>query len=171
MPPMITADTLLTNAHGAVIATRPASRPLAIMLGIGLAVPHPHVEHRRERAGRAGQHRVDRDDADAQVAARERGARVEAEPAERQDEGAGDAPSACRGRASAVGSPSLVVLADARAEHDRAGERRDAAHHVHDRRAGEVDVPVAEAEVRAERARASRRPRPSWRTADRRTSP
>ncbi len=44
----------------------------------------------------------------------------------------------------------LVVLADARPEHDRAGERRDAADHVHDDGAGEVDVAVAEAEVRAE---------------------
>ncbi len=36
MPPMMTADTLFTNAHGAVIATRPASMPLASMLGSGL---------------------------------------------------------------------------------------------------------------------------------------
>ena len=33
---MMTADTRLTKAHGAVIATRPASMPLAIMLGSGL---------------------------------------------------------------------------------------------------------------------------------------
>ncbi len=36
MPPMSTAETLLTNAHGAVIATSPASKPLTIMPGSGL---------------------------------------------------------------------------------------------------------------------------------------
>ena len=67
------------------------------------------------------------------------------------------------GRALAVGS----VLADARPEHLGADERRDAADHVHDRAAGEVDVAVAEAEVHARAATASRRPRPSWRRSDR----
>ena len=47
--------------------------------------------------------------------------------------------------------PSSVVLADARPEHLRADQRRDAAGHVHDRAAREVDVAVAEAEVVAER--------------------
>ena len=36
MTPMIMAETLLTNAHGAVIATSPASIPFASMLGSGL---------------------------------------------------------------------------------------------------------------------------------------
>jgi hypothetical protein len=34
--PVITAEMLVTNAQGAVIATRPASMPFAIMLGCGL---------------------------------------------------------------------------------------------------------------------------------------
>ena len=55
----------------------------------------------------------------------------------------------------------LRVLADARAEHHRPGQRGHAPHQVHDRGAGEVDVAVAEAEVHAEVRRASRRPRPS----------
>src|SRR6266487_3521131 len=34
-PPISTADGAVTNAHGAVIATRPASAPLAIIEGSG----------------------------------------------------------------------------------------------------------------------------------------
>src|SRR6201993_1080032 len=36
--PMMTAPNELTNAHGAVMATRPASMPLHIMAGSGLPV-------------------------------------------------------------------------------------------------------------------------------------
>ena len=36
MPPMAQAPQVLTNSHGAVIATRPASRPLHMKLGSGL---------------------------------------------------------------------------------------------------------------------------------------
>ena len=63
--------------------------------------------------------------------------------------------------------PVRRVLADARPEHLRADQRRDAAHHVHDRAAREVDVTVAEPEVRARAATASRRPRPSSRRSGR----
>ena len=58
--------------------------------------------------------------------------------------------------------PSVgAVLADARAHHLGADERRHAAHHVHHRAAREVDVAVPEPEVLAQLRRASRRPRPS----------
>ena len=130
------------------------------MLGSGLPETLPHVEHRADRAAGAGEHRVGRDDGDAQVAAGQRRAGVEAEPAEREDERAGE-----RHRDVVAGHwqrfAGLRGLADARTDDDRARERRDAADQVDDRGSGEVDVPVAEAEIRAQRARASRRPRPS----------
>ena len=69
------------------MATRPASMPLHIMVGSGLPLPDPHVEH-GPRAGRAGEHGVDGDDADPQVGAGQRRPGVEAEPAEAEDEGA-----------------------------------------------------------------------------------
>ena len=39
-PPINTADGAVTNAHGAVIATRPASAPFAIIEGSGLPYFH-----------------------------------------------------------------------------------------------------------------------------------
>src|SRR5213594_2219205 len=41
IPPISTADGAVTNAHGAVIATRPASAPLAIIEGSGF----PYLNH------------------------------------------------------------------------------------------------------------------------------
>src|SRR2546427_13108533 len=41
IPPISTADGAVTNAHGAVMATNPASVPLAIMEGSGL----PYLNH------------------------------------------------------------------------------------------------------------------------------
>src|SRR5437879_11776499 len=41
IPPITTADGAVTNAHGAVMATNPASVPVAIVEGSGLAyLPH-----------------------------------------------------------------------------------------------------------------------------------
>ena len=51
MMPMTAAAQGSTKAHGAVMATRPASMPLAIMPGSGLPVRIMIVEHRR-RPGR-----------------------------------------------------------------------------------------------------------------------
>lgn len=45
-----------------------------------------------------------------------------------------------------AGRPVGGELADAGADHDRTGERRHPAHGVHDTRAREVDVALAEAE-------------------------
>ena len=55
---------------------------------------------------------------------------------------------------------ALGVLAEARTEHDRTGERRHAADHVHDRGSGEVDVTVTEAELLAERRQPAAAPHP-----------
>src|SRR5438132_10620132 len=41
IPPISTADGAVTNAHGAVMATNPASVPLAIIEGSGL----PYLNH------------------------------------------------------------------------------------------------------------------------------
>src|SRR6267378_6844977 len=127
--------------------------------GIGLAVDGPHVEHRGDRAGSAGQHRVHGDDGDAQIGAGKGAARVETEPAEGEDE-------AAEGRhrdvvaGDRVGGAVLVVLADARAQHHRARQRGHATDHVDDGRAGEVDVAVAEAEVLAQLGEPAAAPHP-----------
>src|SRR5438046_4882413 len=46
IPPISTADGAVTNAHGAVMATNPASVPLAIIEGSGL----PYLNHKIGRA-------------------------------------------------------------------------------------------------------------------------
>ena len=124
--------------------------PLTIMPGSGLPNFDQTMTIADQRASRAGHHGVGGNDADPQVAASEGRARVEPEPAERQDEGAGDGHRQVVAR-DGDRLAALGVLADAGAEDDRPGERGDAAHHVDDRRAGEVDVAVSEAEVRSER--------------------
>ena len=63
--------------------------------------------------------------------------------------------------------PSGLVLADARAEHLGADERRHAAHHVHHGAAREVDVPVPEAEVVPELGQPAAAPDPVGVDADR----
>ena len=86
MMPMTIAIAGDTNAHGAVMATRPASMPLAIMPGSGLPVRlviHSMADDRTERAGDRG---VGGDDRELDVGGGERRRGVEAEPAEQQDE-------------------------------------------------------------------------------------
>ena len=112
------------------------------------------------RAAGAREHRVDRDDADAQVGAGERRARVEAEPAEGEDEGAEHRHRDVVTRDRAAARPSLLNLPMRGPSSMRAGERDHAADHVHHRRAGEVDVAVAEAEVAAERREPAAAPHP-----------
>ena len=67
----------------------------------------------------------------------------------------------------ALGLPSRVNLPMRGPMMMRHRQRRDAADRVHDAGAGEVGVAVAEAVVRCRASRASRRPTPSWRRADR----
>ena len=83
MMPITNAAHGATNAHGAVIATRPASMPLHDIEMSGL----PHWRSSRPSPRRADARReqgVHRDDADAQVGGAERGARVEAHPPEHE---------------------------------------------------------------------------------------
>ena len=90
----------------------------------------------------------------------ERAAAVEAEPAERQDQGSEhDHRNVMAG--DRVGRTVLVELADPRAENDRPGQGRDAAGHVDDRRTGEIDVSVAQAEVRAQVGQPAAAPDPA----------
>ena len=88
---MMEAPTGLTKPLGAVMATRPASKPLPLIEASGLPFEAPHVEHGAERSGAACQHGVHGDRADAQVAVRgsaQRAAGIESEPAEGEDEAA-----------------------------------------------------------------------------------
>ena len=84
--------------------------------------------------------------ADARVHPRQRRARIEPEPAEREDE------RAEHGHRDVVAGDRLrlavaCVLADARPQHPRPDQRGGAAHQVDHRAAREVDVAVAETEV------------------------
>ncbi len=114
--------------------------------GVGLAHALHAVEHRDRRAERRRDGGVDRDHGEAQVGGREGRGGVEPEPPEQQDERPehGHRDVVRRQRARLPVGPEL---ADAGAEHDRAGEAGDATHRVHHTRTGEVDV--AEAEVPA----------------------
>ena len=144
MRPMSAAMIGETKAHGAVMATRPASMPLAIIPGSGLPVRLGDPQHRDDGTEGAGDRRVGGDDGELHVGGGERRRGVEAEPAEQEDEraehGHRDVVAGERARL-AVGA----VLADAWPEHERAGERGDAADGVHDTGAGEVDVAGTEA--------------------------
>ena len=144
MMPMTAAAHGSTKAQGAVMATRPASMPLAIMPGSGLPVRIQIQNMPIDGAERTGDGGVGRDDGELDVAGGEGRGGVEAEPAEQQDEraqhGHRDVVAGQRTRLAV-----LAELADARTEHDGAGQRGDAADGVHDARAGEVDVAVAPA--------------------------
>jgi hypothetical protein len=157
MAPIITADTLLTNAQGD--GNQTGQHAVAEHARIRFAQPLPDVEHRRDCAASPGQHGVGCDDGDPQVAAGERRTRIEPEPAKRQDERAGQSHrnvvSRHRHRFTA-----LVVFADARTDHDRAGERSDATDHVDNRGTGEVDVSMAKTEVGAKLRQPSGAPHP-----------
>ena len=140
---MTTAAHGATNAHGAVIATRPASMPLHDIEMSGfpyLALVHAIADH---EADARGEQRVDRDEADAQVGRAERRARVEAHPAEHEHQRADhDVAEVVAG--DRVRRAVLVELPDAGPEDHRQRERRPAAGGVHDAGAGEVDRAVAE---------------------------
>src|SRR5439155_23170139 len=104
----------------------------------------------------------DGDRADAEVArARraERAPRIEAEPSEGEDEAAeehhGDVVPRDRVRRAVA-----VELADPRPDDEGDRERGESTHRVHDARAGEVAVAVAQMEVPAELGEPAAAPRP-----------
>ena len=88
--PIMTAAVGPTKAQGAVMATRPASMPLQAIEMSGFPKKRYQRSMAAADAGHGGEIRVDRDYCDAQVGGAERGAWVEAHPAEQQEEGAGD---------------------------------------------------------------------------------
>ena len=159
MMPITAAAQGCTNAHGAVIATRPASMPLAIIPGSGFLRPELHPEHRDDGTEGAGERGVHGDDREPVVRRRERRRGVEAEPTEQQDERAEH-----RHRDVVRGEhPRLAVgpvLPDPGTEDERAGQSGDATHHVHDAGAGEVDVAVAHARGLTELGEPAAAPRP-----------
>src|SRR5437762_9592694 len=130
----------------------PGEEPVPAHRRVGLSEAHPHVEEGAEGAGAAREHGVHGDRADAEVAGArrpERASGVEAEPAEGEDEAAEQHHRDVMAR-DRVRRAVAVELADARADDHRDRERGEAADGVHDPRAGEVAVAVAELEVAAE---------------------
>ena len=156
---MMKAPIVSTKAHGAVMATRPASMPLAAIEGSGL----PYFFHTRNIAARQpaalAMNVLTMTTAEAHVGGRQGGGAVEADPPEHQDDHAEDGQREIvrqdHPRATVLGE-----LADPGAEHDRSGERGEAADHVHHAGAGEVDGAVAEADVAAESAEPAAAPDP-----------
>ena len=125
-PPMITAAHGATNAHGRVIATRPASMPLHDIEMSGLPYLALVTTHGHDEPGARREQRVDRDQADAQVGRAERGAGVEAHPSEDEDERSDhDVADVVTG--DGVRAAVLVELPDARPEHHGQRQRGPAA--------------------------------------------
>src|SRR6266481_6770296 len=102
---------------------------------------------RGDRGGDAGEHRVDDDEADAEIGPGERRAGIEPEPAEGEDERPeDDHRDVVPGYRLRL---AVHVLADPWPDDDRAGKADDAAHAVHHARAGKVDRAVSEAPIDA----------------------
>ena len=119
------------------------------------------VEHRGEPGGAGRERRVGGDAADAlEVHRRQRAARVEPVPAEPQDEAA-DGRDRQVVRHHGAAAVALELPAEARAEHDRAGQRDESADAVHHRGTGEIVE--AHAERREEVAVAAHRRQPAVR--------
>ncbi len=161
MRPITAAAQGCTNAHGAVIATRPASMPFAIIPGSGwLFGVRSCVQNIATTAPNAAASAVfDRDHGEPVVGGRQRRRGVEAEPAEQQDERAEHRHrDVVRGEHTRL--PVGSVLADAGPEDDRAGQAGHTAHHVHDAGTGEVDVAVTHARRLTELGEPAAAPRP-----------
>ena len=162
--PMTAAAHGATKAQGAVMATRPASMPLAIMPGSGLPV-RLVIHSIAATAPKAPAIAV----FVATVANwMSVAAKVEAALKPNQPNSRMNVPSMAIGMwwpGIARGVPSAENLPTAGPEDDRAGERRGTTDGVDDAGAGEVDVAGAEAHRVPGLARASRRPRSTLRTA------
>ena len=119
----------------------------------------PDVESRGKGTGCRRQHGVHRDDADARIGEGQGRARIEAEPAEREDEGAEQ-----RHRDVVTGhrvcSAVPRVLADARTEHLGADQGGHAAGHVDHGASREIHVTVTEPVVLTERGKPAAAPNP-----------
>ena len=164
MTPMTMAIAGDTKAHGAVIATRPASMPLAIIPGSGL--PVRRVTHSIDTI-------APKAPAIAVLVATTANctsvaANVEAALKPNQPNSRMNVPSIAIG----MWWPAIVArlavgveLADAWSEDERAGERGDAADGVHDAGAGEVDVAGTEAHRVPGLRQPATAPRPRARTA------
>ena len=139
---------VLTKPLGAVMATRPASMPLPLIEASGLPFNDPHIEQRAECCSAAGQHGVDGNGANAQVAgggSAQRAAGVESEPAEGQDEAA-DQHRRDVVADDGVGRAVAIEFADARADDHSHSQSRQSAHSMHHARSGKVAIALAQAE-------------------------
>jgi hypothetical protein len=132
-----------------VIATSPASMPLQAMVMSGL--PKHEVPERawRGRAGDRSQIGIYGDHGDAQVGGAQRGAGVEAHPAEKQNEGAGDhVDDVVRGEDADFSVRAHICRARSQNNGQRHGaETADGVDHGG---SGEIDVAVAEIQRRAD---------------------
>ena len=176
MMPMTAAAHGSTKAHGAVMATRPASMPLTIIPGSGLPVAGIMIQNIAATAPKAaGDRGVGRHDGELDVGRRQRRGGVEAEPAEQQDERAEHRHRDVVARDACCAEPSLLYLPMRGPSTMAPASAGHAADRVHDAGAGEVDVAEAELRRCCRAWPASRRPRSRRRTAGsrwrRRTGP
>ena len=117
-----------TNAHAAVIATSAATAPFSIIERSGFLITIQDVSTAPSTPAGSREVRVQRDvreEADAAVVDAERRARVEAEPAEPEDDDAERREGHVVAR-DRVRLPVRAELPDARPEQQRPGERRPA---------------------------------------------
>ena len=157
--PMTAAAHGCTKAHGAVMATRPASMPLAIIPGSGLpvriitqnmAIVAPNAAAMAVLVAMTPNRMSVAASVDAALKPNQPNSRM-------------NVPSMAIGMwwaGERAWLAVLAVLADARSEHERTGEGGDAAHGVHDAGAGEVDVAEAGVDALAEAGQPAAAPRP-----------
>ena len=141
MMPITMAAHGCTNAHGAVMATRPASMPFTIIPGSGFLAPVYMSQNIAATAPNAAAIAV----FVATTAKRTSvTAKVDAALKPNQPNSRMKHPSIAIGMwcpASVRGLAVLAELADAGTEHEGTGQPGDTADRVHDAGAGEVDVP------------------------------
>ena len=129
-----------------------SQQPVAAHRGVRLALHCPHVEQRTEGAGATGQHGVDGDGADAQVAGgggAKGAAGIESEPSEGQNEASdkhcGDVVADDR-----VARSVAVELADARTDDHRHSQCRHSTDRMDNARSGKVAIALSEPHVGAQ---------------------
>ena len=143
MRPITAAAQGCTNAHGAVIATRPASMPLAIIPGSGLSLDAHCTQNIATTAPNAPAIAVLTATTANRLSVAES---VDAALKPNHPNSRMNVPSIAIGMwcaASTRGLPSGPYFPIRGPRIERAGEAGDTAHHVHDTGTGEVGVAVA----------------------------
>jgi hypothetical protein len=129
--PMRMADRGPTYPDAGVIATRPATAPLAAPGGGGASIVPPFKEHPRQRGGSRG--RIGHDEgARGQRAGADGAARIEPKPSEPQQTRSN------HGHGQIMWRHRFRAMTDASAEYERAGKAGDPRANVDDRSARKV---------------------------------